>query len=485
MCTRAVPARASRVRWGFARADITPPVGIHHRMWGAAKHDRATGIHKPLFGDVMAIGPADGTCPELLWALLDLTDLPLAHHSQLQSAMAQASGLPSGKAVISCSHTHASGWFSPERIQLPGGDLIPPYLAQMQDRLQTAARQAVANMQPVDITYAVGRCRMAADRDYWDELNGRFVCGLNPDVAADDTVLVARITDLSATPLAILVNYACHPTTLAYENTEISPDFVGAMREEVTRITGVPCVFAQGASGDLGPRYDYVGGSAVADQNGRCLAYAALSALESMGPPSTDYHYAGPVVSGATLGIWEHVPFSAERMAQVARFAGGVCSIDLPLKPWPDPAAVQQDLEQWLDRQAQAAAEGDVLTARDCGARAERARRSLARLATLPTGTSYPFHYSVYRLGDAIWVMCGGEPFSLLQTELRARFADNAVLVSGLSGDSLASYLLPTDYCGRGLYQKEPSPLAPGSLASVIDAIVAQIEQLLGREGRS
>src|SRR4051794_20752813 len=35
-------------RLGLARADITPPVGIYHRMWGAATHDRASGVHRPL-----------------------------------------------------------------------------------------------------------------------------------------------------------------------------------------------------------------------------------------------------------------------------------------------------------------------------------------------------------------------------------------------------------------------------------------------------
>src|SRR3954467_12074152 len=47
MTTR-VETPQSRCRVGFARCDITPPVGIYHRMWGAATHDRATGVHRPL-----------------------------------------------------------------------------------------------------------------------------------------------------------------------------------------------------------------------------------------------------------------------------------------------------------------------------------------------------------------------------------------------------------------------------------------------------
>ena len=38
----------SRCRLGVARCDITPPVGAYHRMWGAARHDRSTGVHRPL-----------------------------------------------------------------------------------------------------------------------------------------------------------------------------------------------------------------------------------------------------------------------------------------------------------------------------------------------------------------------------------------------------------------------------------------------------
>lgn len=473
-----VSSLTSRVRLGFARADITPPVGIYHRVWGAARHDRATGVHKPLLADVMAVGPIDDATPHLLRAHLDLVNLTQKQHDELLQALSETTDLPVEKVMISYSHTHASGWFSPDRREFPGGEKIPAYLREMRSKLQQAGRQAVANMQEVFITYATGRCNMAANRDYWDEANGHFVCGFNPDAPADDTVLVARVTDPSGKLVATIVNYACHATTLAWQNTLISPDYVGAMREQVSRVTGALCIFAQGASGDLGPRYDYVGDTAIADQNGRWLAHAALSALESMGPPATDFQYQGPVVSGATLGAWDHVPFTAERLAQVSVFEGGTTTVDLPLKPRPDPQALQQEIDRWQDLQKQADESGDAIAARDYGARAERARRWLARLDNLPRGRTYPFHFSVHRMGDALWVTCGGEPYSLLQVELRQRFSDAAVLLSPISGDHSVAYLLPKDRYGKGLYQEEPSILAPGGLEMVIEALAAKMAEL-------
>jgi hypothetical protein len=474
-----VQALSSRVRWGHARADITPPVGIYHRLWGAAKHDRATGVHKPLLGDVVAIGPVGDAAPRLLRAHLDLVYLPEDQHALLRSALSQASGVPMEHTIVSYSHTHSSGWLGPDRYELPGGDMIPGYLADMRANLQHAAQEAAANVQETNITYATGRCNMAANRDYWDVENGHYVCGLNPEAPADDTVLVARVTDLSGDLVAVVVNYACHATSLSYENSLISPDYVGAMREEVTRVTKIPCIFALGPCGDLGPRRGYVGGPSVADQNGRWLAYAALSALESMGPPATDYQYEGPVVSGATLGIWRDSAFADERKKQVSCFGGGIYTVELPLKPRPEPDAVRKEMDQWQAREKEAEETGDQVAARDFRARAERARRWLARLAVLPEGATYHYGFSVYRLGDAFWVTCGGEPYNLLQTELRGRFPDKAILVGPVSGDPPVAYLLPRDRYGKGLYQEEPSILAPGGLEQVIDSITEQIAALL------
>src|SRR5262245_62194450 len=57
-------------RFALAWADITPPVGIYHRMWGAARHERATGVHRPLTATAMTFRP--GTSRQLAEAELTL-----------------------------------------------------------------------------------------------------------------------------------------------------------------------------------------------------------------------------------------------------------------------------------------------------------------------------------------------------------------------------------------------------------------------------
>src|SRR5205807_8963463 len=125
------------------------------------------------------------------------------------------------------------------------------------------------------------------------------------------------------------------PTTLARQSTLLSADYYGACRETVEQATGAPGLFLLGAGGELGPRLGYTGDTAIADRNGRQLGYAALSALEALGPPAHDLVYAGPVLSGATLGVWEYRPFAAERLGQAERFAGGAFELPLPLRALP------------------------------------------------------------------------------------------------------------------------------------------------------
>ena len=474
--TTVVETPQSRCVAGFGRADVTPPAGIYHRMWGAALHDRATGVHWPLTATALYLVSTDAADPHLILGL-DHCLLDRDEFGRVRAAVGRAVGIPSESVMVSMSHTHGSAWLSRSRAHLPGGDLIGPYLDDMAKKCAEAAVAAKAAATPATIVYGTARCSLAAHRDYWDEATNQFACGFNPDGPADDTVLVAKVVSEGGRTLGTVVNTACHPTTLAWENTLVSPDYVGAMREVVERETAAPCLFLQGSSGDLGPRDGYVGDPAVADRNGRQLGFAALSGLEGLPPPGTRFVYAGPVASGATLGTWRHVPLTSAGMEESNQYHASSFVVDLPYRPdLPTEAATRAELARWEADEAAARAAGDTERVRDCRAGAERMTRQLARLAALPPGPAYPFRVSLLRLGSAVWVFTPGELYQHFQVRLRAKFPRLAVVVATLTNDWQPGYLPTAATYGKGIYQELIAAVAPGSLETLTETVCGELK---------
>ena len=89
MSTTTVLTPTSRVRLGHARVDITPPVGIYHRMWGAARHDQSTGIHRPLLADAIVLGPigSSGTDDLVIRIHFDSVGLARTYYDALVAAI--------------------------------------------------------------------------------------------------------------------------------------------------------------------------------------------------------------------------------------------------------------------------------------------------------------------------------------------------------------------------------------------------------------
>jgi hypothetical protein len=358
------------------------------------------------------------------------------------------------------------------RKNLPGGELIGPYLDDVATKIADAIEAARTRLRPVTIVYGTGRCSLGKNRDFWDEASKQFVCGVNPEGTTDDTVLVARIIDEAGGAVATIVNYACHPTTLAWQNSLISPDYIGAMQEVVEKATHAPCVFLQGASADIGPRQGYVGDVAIADQNGRELGYAALAALEALPPPGTRFEYAGPVVSGATLGTWEYRQLSPNQLAAKSRWRFQQWTVELTRRPdLPDREQTENELVRWRAEERAAKERDDAAHARDAHAQAERMTRQLARLRAAPRGQGVKVTVTIGQLGDAFWVMLPGEYYNVLQRALREQLPERPIIVSTVTGGWIPGYVPPVDKFGKGLYQESVAVVAPGSLENMIETI--------------
>ena len=106
---------------GVARRDTTPPDGIYARMWGAATHDLATGVHRPLDDRAR---PAGGRWRPRLLVALDIAllgDLGGASDAErVLTPVREELGLEPGELLVNCSHTHAAPWAALSRSHNPG-----------------------------------------------------------------------------------------------------------------------------------------------------------------------------------------------------------------------------------------------------------------------------------------------------------------------------------------------------------------------------
>ena len=441
---------------GVARADITPPPNIYARSWGSALHDAAEGIHRPLVTTCLFLRGGDPKrelyllCFDLGWWYDN------AHEREIRNAILEKSGLRDDQVMTHMGHTHSGPASNLQNVGRQGGDLIPAYRDKIVQGAIAALAGAKANAQPAVASWAEGRCNLARNRDLVLD-SETFLCGINPDGPTDDTVLVGRVTDAKGRIIATLVNYACHPVSLGGGNKLISPDYYGAMREVVERDTGgAPCLFLHGASGDMTPLRSYEADPAIADQNGRQLGYAALSALTGMLPPEQEIAFAGIEDSGARLGRW-----SLRARPANAALKAIVSDTDLPYVDLPTEAELLKALEGCNDRPLKERLERRLMVRRDVG-----------------EGKSRKVRMTLWQVGDAFLVGAPAEPYSAFQKEIRARFPGHAVAVLNIANGNVG-YLAPAEtYNKPGLYQIKISLFQPGCMEQVIEDTTKSLKAL-------
>jgi hypothetical protein len=275
-------------------------------------------------------------------------------------------------------------------------------------------------------------------------------------------VLVGRITDMSGKIMATMVNYACHPVSLGGGNKLISPDYYGAMREVVERDTGgAPCLFLHGASGDMTPLRSYEADTAIADQNGRQLGYAALSTLTGMLPPEQEIAFDRIEDSGARLGRWSLRPRPASTTLRIKRTGTELPYVDLPTE-----AELLKQLDGCNDRPRKERLERRLMVRRDVG-----------------DGTSRKVPVTLLQLGDAFLVGAPAEAYAVFQQEIRKRFPGHAVMVLNIVNGNVG-YLAPAEtYNKPGLYQIKISLFKPGCMEQVIEDTTKSMKELEAAHG--
>lgn len=446
---------------GVARRDISPPEGILSRNWPMSDWDRSDGLHLPLTLSAIAVVAPDGVTQILIavdgtwWRRVD-------DEWNVRGYILEQLGLSADQLMLNLSHTHAGPLLCSSLSDLPGGEHIVPYQRQLALSAVEAAQEALANRTPGLIEWVTARSPLAGNREL--DLEGRQIVGFNPDGKPDDTLLIGRISALTGEVRGTLVNYACHPTTLSWQNRLVSPDWVGAMREVVELATGAPCLFVQGASGELAPREQYSGDTSLADRHGRSIGHSVLAALEGMPSLGAELEFTGVVESGAPLAMWESVKRKSSLEQRVITGVMGIVKLDLVDLP-----SLEELGARWADL--------------DERTRAERLLRASDLRDGYIDGPTVDYPFWVWRWGDAVLVGQPGEAYSRLQLTLREQFPDRPVLVMNLTNGPGFAYLPTKEAYDAGAYQAWQTIFAPGSLERLEEAVSESISQLIS--GRS
>lgn len=441
---------------GTGREDITPPVGIYARNWGAAKHEVSAGIHRPLTLTCFSFQSAANDTPLFLIS----ADLgwwkSAADERNLREGILEALSIHPDQLMFCLTHTHAGPSTFTEDAGKPGGHFIAPYLEKVKQAAISACKNALANARTATLSWHYSKCDLAKNRELPEKETARILTGLNSTRQADDTLLVGRVTNEQGAVIGVVVNYACHPTTLGADNQLISPDYIGALREVVEGATHAPCLFLQGASGELAPAEQYSGDTSLADQYGRQLGYATLAALEAMQLPATALEFTGVVESGATLAMWNKTGFSPSAVKQAE-----MQPVSLPLKDLPSLAAIEAAWE---------ACEDHVVK--------ERLWRQRGIRKTVGDGDTSNMPLWVWQLGDAILVGQPNEAYAAFQQQLRAALAPAAVAVINIV-NGYAGYLPPAASYHDQSYAVWQTPFAPGSLELLTAAATAISQRMI------
>jgi Neutral/alkaline non-lysosomal ceramidase, N-terminal len=244
-------ALAQGLKAGVAKVDVTPPAGV--KMWGYGnRKGPATGTLDPLYARVLVL-EAGGK--RLALVTLDF-GRPFGPSSlaRLRQAAEQTSHI--NYVLVAASHTHSGPVIQDEYTDGP-----PAWEVSALNRITEAIAEASRNLTGARIGTGhgvayIGHNRLRVNPDgtvSWFEKNPTMA----PTAPVDPTVSVLRVDTEEGKPLAVLVNYSCHPVVFGPDNLQYSADYPGVMTRTVEQAVGggVLCFFLQGAPGDINPYY--------------------------------------------------------------------------------------------------------------------------------------------------------------------------------------------------------------------------------------
>jgi len=405
---------------GAARESITPNLTTDRPTLGgytARGGKKATAVHDPVNATAIVVQAGS---QRLALVSCDMLTVPA---SLTKAVLQNLPGWTQRELILAATHTHCA----PDSQRLNRRMTFPvPGIATFDakallwtaDRIAKAVSRAASAVHPATLRVGSALAGLSRLRRVHDPAETNPVApvgalgdwrewlakkGALPDA---DVLRVAQFDGADGKPIALLANYAAHPTIFDDKMLEISAEWPGVLERAWEQANpGAMMAVFNGAQGDRSPSADE-GGS----DEGRLRLYAAR-----------------------LLGVVRQAEANSRRVSGCS-LSVSIVEQSLP-KPIPSPALLETMMANGIPRTLlDSAVAGFVPTMAPC---------------------------LVARLGDMTILAVPGEPSTRVGRALRAAVGDPNAFLIGLANDWVG-YILSAEQYARGGYETSVSFHGPG-----------------------
>ena len=451
------------LRAGFARLDITPPLGIP--IAGYYELRPADGILDPLYASAVVFD--DGVKRGVLLNL-DVIGLNQFHADQIREAVAERLGTEAQGVFVECSHTHTgpvcdtlSAGYSPEHREK-----IKSYFTWLISRLCDAAALAAQDLAPVRLLHTSGKADKVAFIRRYRMQDGSILTNpgalspfaKEPVGEADENVQLLILRRENAKEIGI-VNFQVHPDVIG--GCKLSADYPKYVRDTYEKlIDNSWCVYINGAQGDtnhndisLYGTDKCIRGLARARYMGRKIAMAAVA----------NYELAEPLEGGAV---------SWDQRNIVVQYNKGLPE-EYPLAAEMGKVYAQYGQEEGIRQIARIKG----ITEYTAGKTELRRLLRINSLAQMPDEKE--LHLAALAVGSVVFAGFPGEPFTQIGREVKARSAYALTITACCANGSEGYYPVRSAY-EEGGYEAAVARYRVGTAEAITEASIDMINQMAG-----
>jgi neutral ceramidase len=430
---------------GIAQADISPPVGIPSA--GFAGRGPLNALHDPLYATALVVSDA-----ARMAALIscDLLHLDRETVGDIRSEVQRRTDIAADHLTIACTHTH----YGPDPFRADADPLVRAYRANLIYALAGAVEEAASKMQPAYLGIGWGTSTIGVNRR--EKLpDGRVILGQNLKGPIDRAVGVLRLDTPGGAqpeqrePIASLINFQTHPVSQASQTRHISADFPGKACEIVETLTEAPCMYLQGASGNIN--------ASIME-----LSYEPARTL-------------GTRLGCEVVRVWETIRSKPATGLRVL-----TTHVQLPRMRYgsrKNAAALVDSLRAEVEKyRSQDASAGRLHWAERRLARAERALESWTTGVPLEPVEA---ELQAWRIGDFALVAAPGEIFAQIGVQVKegSPFADTFFV--GYANDSIGYIPVPEAYKDGGYEVTHASRVDPEAAGILSEACSRLLQELV------